>query len=515
VIERLNAESFGALATDLGLRPADFDTYDEVLESISTVLDELDPGELAGGVPAPDVKPGGGPSDPFNAIVRRCSIRSARGVGGTLDGMRIVVKDSVAVAGVPLTCGSSALVNYVPADHSVVVRRLVEAGAEIVGVANMDSFAFSGGGDTSDFGPTLNPFDATRTAGGSSGGSAAALYYAGVDGTLGADQGGSIRVPASWCGVLGLKPTHGRVPYTGVVGIDHTFDHVGPLALDTRTLASLFDVIAGPYEGDPRQAGTVTRTAAMRDAVEHAPASLAGVRIGVVQEALADGAVSPEVRAAFDLACSRLAELGAVLTRVSIPGQVQAGAVAFAGFVEGMRALMESGGNGYHWRGEYSPALALAIRDVLRERGHQLSPQVKAVMVLGRWLQRRYGGAVYARAQNIRAELRRSYSDSLTGLDCVVMPTTPGLPHDLGAHLSPAERVLRGWGVLANTSATDMTGHPALSMPAGAAAGLPVGVMLIGQLGADTRLVQIARTYEAAFGWTRPGAPFAQGALAS
>jgi amidase len=515
VIERLNADTFGTMAADLGLRPSDFDEYDEVLESISTVLDELDPGELAAGVPAPDVKPGGGPSDPFNAIVRRCSIRSASGAGGALDGMRVVVKDSVAVAGVPLTCGSSALVDYVPSDHSVVVRRLLEAGAAIVGVANMDSFAFSGGGDTSDFGPTLNPFDATRTAGGSSGGSAAALYYDGVDGTLGADQGGSIRVPASWCGVLGLKPTHGRVPYTGVVGIDHTFDHVGPLALDTQTLASLFDVIAGPYDGDPRQARAVTRAPVMRDAVERAPASLAGVRVGVVEEALAEGAVSPEVRAAFDVVRGRLTELGAVLSPVSIPGQVQAGAVAFAGFVEGMRALLESGGNGYHWRGEYSPALALAVRDVLRDRGDRLSPQVKSVMVLGRWLQRRYGGAVYARAQNVRAELRRDYSDSLTGLDCVVMPTTPGLPHDTGAHLSLAERVLRGWAVLANTSATDMTGHPALSMPAGVAAGLPVGVMLVGQLGADARLVQIARTYEAAFGWARPGMQFAQGALAS
>src|SRR5204863_4950821 len=124
---------------------------------------------------------------------------------------------------------------------------------ELVAVTNMDDFAFSGGGDSSAYGPTLNPFDHTRTAGGSSGGSAAALYYDGIDGALGTDQGGSIRAPAAWCGVVGLKPTHSLVPYTGIVGIDPTFDHAGPMARSVAEVALLLEVIAGQDPLDPRQ----------------------------------------------------------------------------------------------------------------------------------------------------------------------------------------------------------------------------------------------------------------------
>ena len=137
---------------------------------------------------------------------------------GPLAGMRIALKDSMALAGVPMTCGSRVLEGYVPSRDAVIVERLLAAGAEIVAITNMDDLAFSGGGDSSAYGATLCPFDPERTAGGSSGGSAAALWYEGVDAGLGTDQGGSIRVPAAWCGVVGLKPTHGLVPYAGIVG---------------------------------------------------------------------------------------------------------------------------------------------------------------------------------------------------------------------------------------------------------------------------------------------------------
>lgn len=147
--------------------------------------------------------------DPLNAIVRRCRVRGA--TAGPLAGKRVGLKDNISVAGIPMTCGS-AVVEFVPDTDATVVTRLLDAGAEIVAILNMDNFAFSGAGDTSAYGPIRNPHHPSRLAGGSSGGSAAALAYADIDFTIGADQGGSVRIPASWCGVVGLKPTHGLVP---------------------------------------------------------------------------------------------------------------------------------------------------------------------------------------------------------------------------------------------------------------------------------------------------------------
>ena len=238
----------------------------------------------------------------------------------------------------------------------------------------MDDFAFSGGGDSSAYGPTRNPFDLSRTAAGSSGGSAAALYYDGIDAALGTDQGGSIRAPAAWCGVLGHKPTHGLVPYTGIAGIDATFDHVGPMTRTVEDAARLLDVIAGPDPSDPRQAGGVPVEDYGR-AVADAKSDLAGLRVGLVAEGLSDAVgAEPAVVEAMQGVAARLRELGAEVRDVSLPEHATAGAVAFAGFIEGMTALLGGGGNGYHWRGRYAPGFAEALAVALRERADRLSP---------------------------------------------------------------------------------------------------------------------------------------------
>ena len=179
----------------------------------------------------PHRDPGRRPShqdDPLNAIVRRCTLKGAS--TGKLAGKRFGLKNNICIAGMPLSCGSLVLDGFIPDTDATIVTRLLDAGAEVVATLNLDNFAFSGAGDTSAQGATLNPHNPEHLAGGSSGGSAAGLYYDDIDITIGGDQGGSIRIPASWCGVVGLKPTHGLVPYTGIVGIDNTFDHTGPMA---------------------------------------------------------------------------------------------------------------------------------------------------------------------------------------------------------------------------------------------------------------------------------------------
>lgn len=489
------------------------DTQAEQLGAVANELIELLDGLAASPAAAPEVVPaireaGERPSrdeDPLNAIVRRCRVVATE-PGSELAGLRLAVKDSMAIAGIPLTLGSSVMEGFVPDVDAVIVDRLLRAGAELVAVTNMDYFAFSGGGDSSAYGPTLNPFDHSRTAAGSSGGTGAALYYDGIDAGLGTDQGGSIRAPAAWCGVLGLKPTHSLVPYTGIAGIDATFDHAGPMTRTVTDMARLLDVMAGPDPSDPRQVGPIGVEEYLR-AVEQAPEDLSGVRIGVVGEGFGEAVgAEPAVAEAVRAVAEQLRELGADVRDVAVPEHETAGAIAFAGFIEGMTALLTGGGNGYHWRGRYWPEIADALAAAVRERAGGLSPQIKLALMLGLHLRREHAGSVYARAQNARPGLSAAYDRALADVDCLLMPTTPGVAHVHDPAMPIHDHLMRGWALLANTAPTDMTGHPCLSMPAAEADGLPVGAMLIGRHFEDARLLALARTFERAYGW-RPDAP--------
>jgi amidase len=300
--------------------------------------------------------------------------------------------------------------------------------------------------------------------------------------------------------VIGLKPTHGLVPYTGIVGIDQTFDHAGPMGRTTADVAALLQTIAGKDESDPRQ-----REVPARDhvaAVADAPDTFEGVTLGVVTEGFsAQAGVEPGVAAAVESAIDRFAELGARIKRISIPEHLQAGGVSFATAIQGMTDLLDSGGNGFGWKGRYWVDLPSALGPGLREHAGELSAQVKIYLILGAWLQQEYSGTLYAKAQNIRPLLTAAYDRALAGIDALLMPTTPDVAHTLGSDLPLAERVLRGWAVLSNTIPADLTGHPALTIPAAEKDGLPVGVMLLGRHFHDERLLSVAATFERHHGW--------------
>jgi amidase len=504
MLERIDPSRLDELTERWGFRidPAEAEEYLGLAEAVLSVLDGLEAAEAAPAENIPAARhegrrpePG---EDPLNAVVRWCRVNAKQ--TGLLRGKQIAMKDSMAIAGVPMTCASRVLEGFVPEQDSVVTERILAAGGELVAITNMDHFAMSGGGDSSDYGPTLCPFDLQRTAGGSSSGAAAALWYEGVDASMGGDQGGSIRAPASWSGVIGLKPTHGLVPYTGMVGIDQTFDHAGPLARSVENAALLLQAIAGKDDSDPRQREVETHDYVA--AVAEAPEDLRGTSIGLVTEGLGEEVgADPAVVAALREAVERFRELGATVKELSVPAHLQAGGIAFAGFVEGMTALLEGAGNGYHWPGRYATDLAAALRRGLETRGDQLCPQVKATLLLGTHLRRHYQGSLYAKAQNLRPALRAAYDRALAESDVLLFPTTPGLPHLVEAGLPLSAWVLRGWGNLANTYPTDMTGHPALSLPAAEAGGLPVGVMLVGRRFDDGGLLALARSYERRYGW--------------
>jgi amidase len=436
--------------------------------------------------------------DPWNAIVRWCWAQAD--ADGILTGKRVALKDNIAIAGVPLTCGSEVLQGHIPAEDATVTERLLRAGAEIVAVTNMENFAMSGGGDTSHYGPILNPVDPTRTASGSSGGSAAALHYDGVDITLGTDQGGSIRLPAAWCGVLGLKPTFGLVPYTGILGIDQSYDHVGPLARTTDDLARALQAVAGRDEADPRQGDVVL--ADYTAAVAGAPEDLSGATLGVLSEGFdaRAGAEEPVVHA-VRAAVERLKELGADVKEVSVPEHLTGSALFFVSVIEGQTATIAGFGNGYHWRGRYSEDTAVALGEGLRRSGDALPPQVKVILLVGEFLRTEYFSKLYARAHNLRHALRKAYDAALETVDFLVLPTSTELPHRYVRDCSLSERVRSGWTMGGDTAVFDYTGHPALTMPAAEAGGLPVGVQIVGRMHDEARIIALARTYEAAYGW--------------
>jgi len=430
--------------------------------------------------------------DPLNAFIHRCRLRCR--ANGPLSGLRIAVKANIAVAGLELSCGSPVLRGFHPTRNATAVDRLLQAGAEIVAIANMDDLGVSGDGTTGCYGAVRNPNAAELCAGGSSAGSAAGLAYDNLDASLGTDQGGSIRIPASWCGVLGLKPTYGAIPYTGIVGLDRGVDHVGPLARDVDTLSTVFAAIEGASGGDSR-----TRNIGSHSTVRclEFPNRIALLREGFE---LANSDVQNAVHSALD----DLRRGGITVDEISIPQHTYASRIATLIGLEGAAATLEAGGNGYGWVGQYWPELAEALHNGLRTSGHLLAPHVKLTLALGLHLRRRYGGALYARAQEARIRLTDAYDRALSRQIPIVMPSTPFPAQPVATTKNIAEQLRRGWSSSANTHAANLTGHPALSLPVAHVQGLPIGLMVVGREGDEWRLLDLARHIERNHGWREP-----------
>ncbi len=433
--------------------------------------------------------------DPYNAILRRCTLQGSS--GGKLAGKRIGLKNNVSVAGFPLTCSSRILEHYIPETDATIVNRMLDEGAEINAILNLDNFAFSGAGDTSAFGPTLNPHNTDHLAGGSSGGSAAALYYDDIDMTIGGDQGGSIRIPASFCGVVGHKPTHGLVPYTGIVGIDNTFDHAGPMTRTVEDAALLLEVIAGKDPLDPRQ-GEVH----VQDYTAALSGGASGLRIGVVSQGFGQVDSNSDVDHKVRQAADRMAELGATVEEVSIPWHANAAGIVWSLIAEGATALLQSSGTGHGFEGAYDTGLAQALGHGRRVQANDFPPTVKLVMLVGSYMMEQYSGQMYAKAQNLRRELRAAYDDALGQYDLLLMPTTPMPAHANDSEGKPQGIMDHAWNMVTNTAPFDMTGHPAISVPCGKTSeGLPVGLMLVGRHFDDATVLRGAHAFEQSGDW--------------
>lgn len=437
-----------------------------------------------------------GDDNPLNGWAWKCSVPGAK--EGPLAGRTVALKDNIALAGVPMMNGSPIMEGFVPREDATVVTRLLDAGAHIIGKTAVPAFCFDGGGCTGYPEPQpVNPHDSERLAGASSNGSAVVVTNGEVDMALGGDQGGSIRLPASWSGCYGIKGTHGLVPYTGIFPIELTLDHVGPMARTAEDCALMLEVLAGLDGLDPRQYDV--RTAKYTESLSE---DLTGLRIGILREGFGIADVSePGVDAAVREAVSVLETLGARASEVSVPmhsdGLALWSAIAFEGATE---LMVRGDGYGTNWRGHYSTQLMDFYGRARRARGHDFSDTVKMTVLAGHYMSEHYNRHYYGKAQNIGRHLSRDYDNALQEYDLLIMPTTA-----MKALKRPADKSLNSTlaGALSNlhnTAPFDVSGHPAMSIPVGFSEGLPVGMQLVGRRWDEATVFKVAHAYQVAIG---------------
>ncbi len=458
-------------------------------------LDELPDETLPVVFPRADVgrRPIGG-ENPSNGWTWKCSIPGAP--DGPLAGRTVGVKDNVCVAGIPMLNGSPIMEGYVPREDATVVTRLLRAGAEIVGKTAVPAFCFDGGGLTGypDPQPT-NPHDPAYMCGASSNGSAAVVVTGQADMALGGDQGGSIRLPSSWSGCCGHKPTYGLVPYTGIFPIELTLDHIGPMARTVADCALMLDAIAGEDGLDPRQGGVRTQPY-----VEGLEVGAQGLRVGLLREGFdIPGVSDPDVDAAVRQAAGVLAGAGGTVEEVSVPMHRDGLAIWNAIAIEGATDLMVRGDAfGTNHKGHYTTDLVDFYGAARRARASDYSVTVKLTVLLGHYLSENYNHHYYAKAQNLGRRLRARYAEALERVDVLVMPTTAMKAQPFPTGGTIPEVLASALGNLHNTSPFDVTGNPALSVPCGVSHGLPVGMMLVGRHFDDATVLRAGHAYQSA-----------------
>ncbi len=416
---------------------------------------------------------------------------------GKLKGKTVAIKDNILVAGVPMTNGASTLEGYVPDVDATVVTRILDAGGTIVGKTVCESFCFSGGSHTSSSGPVHNPHRMGYSTGGSSSGSAAVVAAGEVPMALGGDQGGSIRMPSAWCGLYGMKPTHGLVPYSGIMPIETTLDHTGPMTATVEDNALLLEVLAGPDGLDPRQYGALAKP--YREALGR---GARGLRIAVVDEGFGHANSLGQSDAVVREAADRFRGLGTAVDRVSIPLHTAGLAIWLPIGAEGATMQMMLGnGYGFNWQGLYVTSL-LDAHSSWRGRADELSETLKNTMLLGHYMVTRHRGHYYAKAQNLVRRLRAAYDAVLAQYDLLLLPTVPMPATPIPAASAPtAEIIQRGLEMIANAAPFDCTHHPAMSIPCGLVDGLPIGAMLVGRMHDEATIYRAASAFEAGVDW--------------
>lgn len=423
--------------------------------------------------------------DREGALQRATEIDNS-GTNGTLAGVPVAVKDNICVRGMQTSCGSRILGNYHPPYDATVIERLLAAGAVIVGKTNCDEFAMGSSNENSAFGPVRNPWDTTRVPGGSSGGSAAAVAAGIVPVALGSDTGGSVRQPASLCGVLGLKPTYGRNSRYGLVAFASSLDQVGIFARETTELARALGVIAGRDRHD-----STTADVPVPDYVAALAGDLKGARIGFPRALFGKG-LDEEVGNAVKSVVDVYRELGAEIVDVELPNAGYAIAVYYIiATAEASSNLARFDGVRYGFRAEDAPELRQMYRKT-REEG--FGAEVKRRIMLGTYvLSAGYYDAYYRKAQQVRTLIKNDFLNAFKNCDAIITPTAPTPAFALGEKVDdPLAMYLNDiYTVTAN-----LAGIPGLSAPCGlSSTRLPIGFQLLGPYWSEPTLMKLAHNY--------------------
>ncbi|MFK7896973.1 MAG: Asp-tRNA(Asn)/Glu-tRNA(Gln) amidotransferase subunit GatA [Myxococcota bacterium] len=418
------------------------------------------------------------------AASKRISAGKAR---SPLDGIPILLKDNIVQAGESATCSSKILDGFVSPYDAAVTERLQAAGAILVGRTNMDEFAMGSSTENSIHGPSHNPWDPTRACGGSSGGSAAAVSAGMVPLALGSDTGGSIRQPASFCGVVGLKPTYGRVSRWGLIAYASSLDQIGPFGRSVADCATMLEVIAGH---DPRDSTSVPESVpALGDALT---GDVSGTVIGLPEEYFVEEGVDPGVLGRVKEAIGVLEEAGAKVVPVSLPHtQYTIAAYYLIATAEASSNLARFDGVRYGHRADQPKDLADLYH---RSRSEGFGSEVQRRIILGTYvLSAGYYDAYYGKAQQVRTLIRRDFEQAFGQCDVILTPTCPETAFTLGAKSSdPLSMYLSD----VYTVSANLAGLPGLSMPCGLSDGMPVGLQLLGKPLDEVTLLRVAEAFE-------------------
>ncbi len=443
---------------------------------------------------APGYRPQGD-ENAYNAWYYKTTVEGA--ASGKLKGKTLVLKDNIMLAGVPMMVGASTLEGYVPEIDATIVTRVLNAGGEILGKANCESLCLSGGSHTNATGPIHNPYRKGYSAGGSSSGCGVLVALGEADMAIGCAQGGSIRKPAAFCGVYGMKPTHGLVPYTGIMPIEIFLDHAGPMSSNVRDNALLLEVIAGPDGYDPRQYHPQTHL--YTDMLE---GGVSGIKIALVKEGFnlwnSDPQVDNKVRNAGDI----FRRMDAAVDEVSIPWHLLGGPLWTIIAVEGLtQTMMWGDGFGISRPDLYVISLMDRHRN-WRNRADELSETTKLLVLLGTYIRSCHGHRYYGKAMNISRKLRTAYDAVLAEYDLLLMPTAPMTAMPLPpSTASREEYVANALGLSANDLPFSVSHHPAMNVPCGMVDGLPVGMMLVGRHYDEPTIYKAAYAFEQVEDW--------------
>ena len=483
---------------------------DEEVEGISLICDEfLNAIDLLDRIPSPvesskytNRDQGGRPDpkeNPYNAFITKCYVKGAD--SGPLLGKRVGLKDNISLRGVPMTNASRLGEFYIPTVDATVVTKLLDAGAVIVGKLNLDDFSFSGTSETSFFGAVRNPMSPDHSPGGSSSGSGAAVAAGEVDIALGVDQGGSARTPASCCGVVSIKPTHGLVSSYGIAYMDFTIDHICPITRSVEETTLALQVMAGYDPKDPEWVRSDVHLENYHDILVESDLDISNLKIGTIREALAWKGADSEIKECYGVAIEKLSELGAKNSEVSIPAIELTPSIRMSTLVHATDAMFDSCGEGYWRGGQYNPQWNEFVGRAKKSMADYIPPLLKSTLILGRYLRTEYFSVYNSKAQNLRNVLAGQVDEAFEKFDVLACPTNIVKPPILKEKIEFSEISRRGFMLSSNTQAFNMTGNPAITVPCGIRGGIPVGLQLISKHWSESLLFKVARSFEKNCNW--------------